>query len=739
MKAKKYYSFLSKRLMSIYVIYITLFTIVAYSLCLVYVRNDFRRTEKEYLENISDTIGLHLSYAMDTTSVLGKSSPVIDFSTGGPEVDYINMIKVSEVIRQTNIVNNFGSEFAVVNPNADTVVTAGGSMSLTYYEEMLGIKNKELQNEIKKVSGYGKNITETMTSYSSLYDKSHLISVISSQTPNGKPAIFISAYNLDTLFKTLPNSQLPQKLNIVLDKSNISITYNSRNKPPIHYEEFEKGFGYNKVAEHRKNTGFWGNIDTSIYVSTLHYLLFINNFFIILLLFMVAMGFIGHLYIKNNAKKLYSPINKMLHRLPTDITDLDDELEGVGNYFSSLESQKNAMSEIISENKIQLRDRFLTQLMTSTLTREQIKSELVTYNLEGVAYPGIACIINYKNFDELKNIITMEGISEVRDAIKECFNNYFSDQNYFKILDLDLQTFAAIICSDNVDNLENILKKCVLNIEMMLDINLVVFMGSKADSWYDIPASYAEATTLKNRSRIISDQSIVVSPGNIADENTIVYTTEQETELINYALTENTNMVSACLEKIIDSNLSDNFLPHEYFSQFVTMLYSTIIKLLITIQKTEKEIFAPVSVYLELMNCTNATTLKSTAMNLFGIIIADIANMRESTSDDSTQYVVNYINNHFAENISLYTLAEYLNMSQSHASKTFKQATGENFKDYLTNLRLSKAVEIMDANPYVKLSDVAKTVGYTSETFTKAFTKKYKITPSAYMQRKTNQ
>ena len=154
MKVKKYYSFLSKRLMSIYVIYITLFTIVAYSLCLVYVRNDFRRTEKEYLENISDTIGLHLSYAMDTTSVLGKSNPVIDFSTGGSEVDYINMIKVSEVIRQTNIVNNFGSEFAVVNPNADTVVTAGGSMSLTYYEEMLGIKNKELQNEIEKVINF---------------------------------------------------------------------------------------------------------------------------------------------------------------------------------------------------------------------------------------------------------------------------------------------------------------------------------------------------------------------------------------------------------------------------------------------------------------------------------------------------------------------------------------------------------------------------------------------------------
>ena len=86
----------------------------------------------------------------------------------------------------------------------------------------------------------------------------------------------------------------------------------------------------------------------------------------------------------------------------------------------------------------------------------------------------------------------------------------------------------------------------------------------------------------------------------------------------------------------------------------------------------------------------------------------------------------------YDRDISLFTLADYLNVSQSYASRIFKQQTGENFKDYLTNVRLKKAVELMQENPYIKIADVAKRVGYTSVSLTRAFTKKYGKAPSDY-------
>ena len=95
--------------------------------------------------------------------------------------------------------------------------------------------------------------------------------------------------------------------------------------------------------------------------------------------------------------------------------------------------------------------------------------------------------------------------------------------------------------------------------------------------------------------------------------------------------------------------------------------------------------------------------------------------------------MISYIENNYANDISLFTLSDYLNVSQSYASKIFKQQTGENFKDYLSNIRLKKALELMQKNPYMKISEIAKSIGYTSATMTRAFTKKYGKSPSDYI------
>ena len=41
----------------------------------------------------------------------------------------------------------------------------------------------------------------------------------------------------------------------------------------------------------------------------------------------------------------------------------------------------------------------------------------------------------------------------------------------------------------------------------------------------------------------------------------------------------------------------------------------------------------------------------------------------------------------------------------------------------------------MQANPREKVTNIAKQVGYSSEAFTRAFTKKYGITPGKYIQK----
>jgi YesN/AraC family two-component response regulator len=64
-------------------------------------------------------------------------------------------------------------------------------------------------------------------------------------------------------------------------------------------------------------------------------------------------------------------------------------------------------------------------------------------------------------------------------------------------------------------------------------------------------------------------------------------------------------------------------------------------------------------------------------------------------------------------------------------SKTFKQVTGKNFIDYLTELRMGKAKELL-ADTELKINDVAVQVGYQHSYFNRIFKKQEGITPSQY-------
>ena len=70
-----------------------------------------------------------------------------------------------------------------------------------------------------------------------------------------------------------------------------------------------------------------------------------------------------------------------------------------------------------------------------------------------------------------------------------------------------------------------------------------------------------------------------------------------------------------------------------------------------------------------------------------------------------------YIEEHFGENISLKDIASLVSLSPIYFSAFFKQHTNENFSDYLKNVRLHKAIELLE-NTDIPVSSVCTMVGY---------------------------
>lgn len=94
-----------------------------------------------------------------------------------------------------------------------------------------------------------------------------------------------------------------------------------------------------------------------------------------------------------------------------------------------------------------------------------------------------------------------------------------------------------------------------------------------------------------------------------------------------------------------------------------------------------------------------------------------------------------YIEEHYAENLTLNILAEEIHMNPYYFSAFFKKNAGINFKDYVCAIRLEHAIPLLVSSDK-KTYEIAVEVGFTdARTFTEAFQKHFQETPSAYRKR----
>lgn len=712
-----------------------LFALVSYSATFIYTKSDYTKKEQKRIEQLTNDLESHLSSGLDIASILSRHDSIVEYSQYTENIDTAVAAKVRDDIASPLLLNQVYSGVAVINIPLGHVVMPSGTLSYSFFKDTYGLNETDIDASLDALYSANKSRSIVLTANDAARGAQHrplIACLIACPTSHEKPIIYAFIYDLEELFGSIPQGNIPAYTVLSMKKDNINISYNEAKENSITYAEDAAPKFAKRVADSRIYSNYWGEISGVIYVPYFRYFAHLNSSFLLLLLLLIVVAFVGYAFVRTNTTAVYSPIKNLTKMLPSDFSSNTDDIGAFEDYVSSLVDQKNIMSDIISETKIELSDKFLISLMTRTLSKAQVTDGIVSYNLSDVPFPAICFIITYRDYRELQKILSTDGLNEVRVTIHNIIEESFRNRAFFKLLDIDAQTIAAVSTVEKGEDFAAQLKRAALNIEMMLDIDLVIFMGKQACSWYEISDSYNSAVNSKNNYMIISDQNIVIPPDS--EKNlSVTFSSAAENELLTAVTDADMNKAVECINKIVDRNMKDASLTREQFSSFVIMLYSTVVKLLSTIGKTENELFGDVRIYLELIGCSDAETLKSTLTYFIAAIIQSVTNTQKNIADSVANKTLSYVENNYNREISLFTLADYLNVSQSYASKIFKQQTGENFKDYLTSVRLKKAVEIMEKNPYIKIADVAKSVGYTSFSLTRAFTKKYGKSPSDYL------
>lgn len=94
-----------------------------------------------------------------------------------------------------------------------------------------------------------------------------------------------------------------------------------------------------------------------------------------------------------------------------------------------------------------------------------------------------------------------------------------------------------------------------------------------------------------------------------------------------------------------------------------------------------------------------------------------------------------YINEHQTEDLNLTQVARAVNTSTFYFCKVFKKATGINFTDYLSRVRIEKSKNLL-LNPNLRVSEIAFEVGFQSLThFNRVFKRVLGQSPTEYRAR----
>lgn len=113
--------------------------------------------------------------------------------------------------------------------------------------------------------------------------------------------------------------------------------------------------------------------------------------------------------------------------------------------------------------------------------------------------------------------------------------------------------------------------------------------------------------------------------------------------------------------------------------------------------------------------------------------ICEVMNRRSSQKHRKTiDFIMRYVQEHYAEDITLDVLADKVYLTRNYLSQIFKQETGENYNSYMTRIRMGKAKELMLSGNY-KIFEISELVGYKNHAyFSQLFKKHTGLNPSEF-------
>lgn len=402
------------------------------------------------------------------------------------------------------------------------------------------------------------------------------------------------------------------------------------------------------------------------------------------------------------------------------------------------------MKKQLKENKNSLREKLIQNLLTNCFVG----------NLEND--------LKYMEMEHLKNtsffvaVLNIEQLQTTKSEIEENEKYLFNISIYKRlayllekewglslehnriekgfILNYKIDQIVLIVFED-IGGIRHQLEEIILTEDQEKGFSLTIGIGDRYNQLLDLHLSYEEACSAAALSRIHGSGSLYFFH-NISSDHT--YYSKQLQKIVDHKIYQ--DLKSGDFEEVkkdvaeLLTELKNASIPYEAvataINNIVFMSCKTINEQGYDVNEIFEEMGLPI--YFNQDNNFTYKEIEERLYSFYSTISSFIESKRGNRIERLIVEMKAYMNENYAENISLTSLSREFNISPSYLSILFREITSEHFSDYLTNIRIQKGKELLK-NTDLRIKEIAAQIGYRDAYyFSSVFKKVTGVNPTQY-------
>ncbi|MCI3923983.1 AraC family transcriptional regulator [Paenibacillus sp. TRM 82003] len=446
------------------------------------------------------------------------------------------------------------------------------------------------------------------------------------------------------------------------------------------------------------------------------------------------------------SNRMYSPVARMLQLLSAEKTGesrVQDEFQYLERKWMKLTEESQSLQERVDRQLPYLRTGFLQQLIQGHLhgfSEQELRERLQRYGWEAAGHRFYMLHIQLtghgsvsKRFSGDESLVSFSA----SNIVEELAEQYYESFSVIPLYDL---SFGLLVAAPNEtdapDTIRRLSEEMTRVINHIIQMQVTITKGKPTEEVRRIPELFAQVVRYSGFRKFGNQNQWIdmEATDSVAESMEAKYPFALEKDIIQSLRMgrnqEAQKLVAAFLEELL-SHRGTEFHVQQSMLQLLGSIRHLILETGIDADRwfEGKGMFEQLSGIREpdkMVLWIKTHLLEPYAQESEARSNAQLKRMVEQTID--------YMNHHYMEDISLELCADLAGTTAYTLSKLFKQTTGVNFIDYLTELRIAKAKTLLRESDK-KINDIAEAVGYQQSYFNRIFKKQVGVTPGQYREK----